>query len=288
VTGLERGVPAALPARRAVTPVQVVAVRPGRHLRLPERVATEEPMEIRVAGPAQASEPVAVTMRTPGHDFELAAGFLYTEGLVGPDDIAAVKYCELPDDEDQRYNVVTVELRRSYRGSVPPRSFPVGASCGLCGAATIDAVERHCAPVAPGPPVPASVLHRLPDRLRARQRLFDETGGLHGAALFDADGSECCAREDVGRHNAVDKVVGHGLLGKALPLSGQVLMVSGRVSFEIVQKAAMAGVPVVGAVSAPTSLAVDAGERLGVTVAGFIRGGRYNIYSHPERVDLAR
>jgi FdhD protein len=277
-----------LPARGAVTPVQVIAVRPGRQLQIPDRLATEEPMEIRVAGPGQAPSPVAVTMRTPGHDFELAVGFLLSEGIIGPSDVAAVKYCELPDDADQRYNVVTVELRRPYDSGTRARAFTVSSSCGLCGTTTLDDLERHCPPVAPGPPVPASVLHLLPERLRARQRLFDETGGLHGAALFGADGSECCTREDVGRHNAVDKVVGHAVLGRSVPLSGRVLMVSGRVSFEIVQKAAMAGVPVVGAVSAPSSLAVDAAGRLGVAVAGFIRGGRFNLYSHPERVDLAR
>jgi FdhD protein len=265
-----------------------VAVRPDRHLRRPDRLATEEPMEIRVAGPGQVPEPVTVTMRTPGHDFELAVGFLYTEGLVGPSDVAAVKYCELPDDEEQRYNIVTVELRRPAAATSRLRSFPASSSCGLCGTATLDEVERRCPPVAPGPAVPGSVLPTLPGRLRAGQRLFEETGGLHGAALAGADGTVGCVREDVGRHNAVDKVVGHAVLGRAVPLSGRVLMVSGRVSFEIVQKAAMAGIGVIGAVSAPSSLAVEAAERLGVTVAGFIRDGGYNLYSHPERVDLTR
>jgi FdhD protein len=274
--------------RRPVTPVQVIAVRPGRHLQLPDRLATEEPMEIRAAGPTQVPEAVAVTMRTPGHDFELAVGFLFTEGIVGPGDVAAVKYCELPDDAEQQFNVVTVEMTRSYDGPDRQRSFGVSSSCGICGVASLEEVERHCPPVASGPVVPATLLSALPDLLRSSQTLFDQTGGLHGAGLFAADGSLCCSREDVGRHNAVDKIVGHALLGGALPLSGRVLLVSGRVSFEIVQKAAMAGVGVIAAVSAPSSLAVEAADRFGITVAGFVRNGSYNIYSHPERVDLTK
>ncbi len=276
------------PLRRPVTPVQVLAVRGGRPVRMPDRLATEEPMEIRAGGPGEDPEAVAVTMRTPGHDFELAVGFLYTEGLVAPSDVAMVRYCEMPGDPAERYNIVTVELRRRWSARTRQRSFPSNSSCGLCGAATLEDVERRCPPVAPGPPVPGSLLHALPGLLRDGQRLFAETGGLHGAALFRLDGTIRCTREDVGRHNAVDKVVGHGVLGGWTPLSDHLLMVSGRVSFEIVQKAAMAGIPLIGAVSAPSSLAVDAGRRLGVTVAGFIRDGSYNLYSHPDRVDLAR
>jgi FdhD protein len=274
--------------RKSVTSVQVIAVRPGRHLQLPDRLATEEPMEIRAAGPAQAPEPAAVTMRTPGHDFELAVGFLFTEGVVGPGDVAAVKYCELPDDEEQRFNIVTVELTRAYDGPARQRSFGVTSSCGICGVATLDEVERRCPPVAPGPVIASTLLSSLPDVLRGSQALFDQTGGLHGAGLFSSDGSLSCSREDVGRHNAVDKIIGNALLAGTLPLSGQVLLVSGRVSFEIVQKAAIAGIGVIAAVSAPSSLAVDAASRFGVTVAGFVRNGSYNIYSHPERIDLTR
>jgi FdhD protein len=245
-------------------------------------------MEIRAAGPAQAPEAVAVTMRTPGHDFELAVGFLFTEGIVGPGDVAAVKYCELPDDEEQRFNVVTVELTVPFDGPARQRSFGLTSSCGICGVATLDEVERHCAPVAAGPLIPATLLSELPDLLRSSQTLFDQTGGLHAAGLFAADRSLCCSREDVGRHNAVDKIVGNALLGGTLPLSGRILLVSGRVSFEIVQKAAMAGVAVIAAVSAPSSLAVEAADRFGITVAGFVRNSSYNIYSHPERVDLTK
>jgi FdhD protein len=275
--------------RRTVTPVQVVAVRHDHHLRVPDQLATEEPMEIRAAGPGQAAEAVAVTMRTPGHDFELAVGFLHTEGLIaGPADVVAVRYCELPAGEEQQFNVVTVGLTQAYHPGSYLRTFGAGSSCGTCGKASLDQIEVFCLPIADGFRVAASLVPTVPDRLRVAQRLFAKTGGLHAAGLFDAGGTLACLREDVGRHNAVDKVVGHALLGHALPLSDRFLMVSGRVSFEIVQKAAVAGIPMIAAVSAPTSLAVAAAQRLGVTVCGFVRGGTYNIYSHPERIDLDR
>lgn len=275
--------------RRNLTPVQVVAVRPDHHLRVPDQLATEEPMEIRAAGPGQAAEAVAVTMRTPGHDFELAVGFLHTEGLIaGSGDVAAVRYCELPAGEEQRFNVVTVGLTHAYHPGGYLRTFRAGSSCGTCGKASLDQVEVFCPPVGDGFRVAASLISMLPDRLREAQRLFAQTGGLHAAGVFDADGSLACLREDVGRHNAVDKVVGHALLDRSLPLTDRLLMVSGRVSFEIVQKAAVAGIPVIAAVSAPSSLAVEAAQRLGVTVCGFVRGDTYNIYSHPQRVDLDR
>jgi len=275
--------------RRSVTPVTVVAVRPDRHLEIPDWLATEEPMEIRASGPGQTPQAVAVTMRTPGHDFELAVGFLRTEGLIdGPADVAAVKYCELPDGEEQQFNVVTVELTRRYDRPDYARAFSATSSCGTCGKATLDQVEVWCPVVSAGPRVPASLIPALPGRLREAQRVFEQTGGLHAAAVFDPDGRLVCLREDVGRHNAVDKVIGHAVLGRTVPLSAHLLMVSGRVSFEIVQKAAIGGVAVIAAVSAPSSLAVEAAERLGVTLAGFVRGGTYNLYSHPERVDLDR
>jgi FdhD protein len=277
------------PVRRSVTPVRIVAVRPGRHLDLPDQLATEEPMEVRAAGPGQVPQAVAVTMRTPGHDFELAAGYLLTEGLVQPDEVAAVKYCELVEGEEQRFNVVTVSLTRPYEVGDYQRNFGVTSSCGICGKATLDQIEVQCAPVAPvngGRLASASLITSLPDRLRQAQRLFDQTGGLHGAALFDFDGTLRCVREDVGRHNAVDKVIGHALLNRNVPVRDGILMVSGRVSFEIVQKAAMAGVAIIAAVSAPSSLAVDAASRLGVTLAAFVRNDTFNVYSHQERLDL--
>jgi FdhD protein len=275
--------------RRTVTPVRVVAVRPDRHLDVPDQLATEEPMEIRAAGPGQEPQAVAVTMRTPGHDFELAVGFLRTEGLIdGLADVAAVKYCELPPDAEQQFNIVTVSLTRRFDPAGYERAFCATSSCGTCGKASLDQVEVWCPPVVDQVRVAASLIPTLPDRLRQAQRLFDQTGGLHAASTFDAEGRLGCLREDVGRHNAVDKVVGHALLAGSLPLGARVLMVSGRVSFEIVQKAAVAGIPVIAAVSAPSSLAVSAAERLGVTVAGFVRGGTFNIYTHVERIDLDR
>jgi FdhD protein len=273
--------------RRTVTPVRVVAVRTDHYLEVPDRLATEEPMEIRAAGPGQPAQQVTVTMRTPGHDFELAAGFLLTEGLIdGPADVAAVKYCELPPDEEQQFNIVTVELARPYEPGEWGRAFGVNSSCGVCGKVALDQIEVRCDPVSSALVVPASLIPTLPNRLSEAQRLFAQTGGLHAAALFGSDGTLECLREDVGRHNAVDKIVGHAVLQHRLPLDLSVLMVSGRVSFEIVQKAAIAGVPVIAAVSAPSSLAVEAAERLGVTLAGFVRGGMFNLYTRRERVDL--
>lgn len=255
------------------------------HLETPEQVATEEPLEIRAAGPGQRSTPVAVTMRTPGDDFELAVGFLTTEGLVVPREVAGVAYCADVEVE-RRWNTVTVALTRLWDPEANRRAFDATSSCGVCGKATIDDVELACPVVPAGEPIPASLLVGLPDRLRKAQRVFERTGGLHAAGLFTAEGELRCLREDVGRHNAVDKVIGRGLLWPPSRAPHGVLVVSGRVSFEIVQKAAMGGIGLVAAVSAPSSLAVEAADRLGVTVAGFVREGRMNVYTHPERVDL--
>jgi FdhD protein len=270
------------PVRRAVTERQVLALREdGRAVELPDRLVTEEPMEIRAG-----DQTVTVTMRTPGHDFELAVGFLLSEGVItGRDDVRQVKYCELPDGAEQQFNVVTVALARAVE--VRPRLTTTTASCGICGTASLDELSARC-PVVPsgGPRLARSVLVSLPDRLREAQGLFDKTGGLHAAGLFDFDGTLLCVREDVGRHNALDKVVGWAVLEGLLPLSERVLVVSGRVSYELVQKAAVAGVPVLAAVSAPSSLAVHTAERLGVCVAGFVRPPRANIYAHAERIDV--
>jgi FdhD protein len=267
--------------------VRVLAMRDGDARTRPDRLAAEEPMEIRAGGPGQEASSIAVTMRTPGADFELAAGFLFTEGLIGPGDVDSVAYCELPDAE-QEFNVVTVRLRKSVDPEQLRRNFFATSSCGICGKAALDDVEVRCSPLPPGPTVAASTIAALPDRLREAQRIFEETGGLHAAGLFDVDGRLEVLREDVGRHNAVDKVVGRALLHGRLPLSASILQVSGRLSFEIVQKAAVAGIPIVAAVGAPSSLSVDAGRRLGVTLAGFVRDGALNVYSHPERIDPDR
>jgi len=225
-----------------------------------------------------------VTMRTPGGDFELAVGFLFTEGLIGPNDVRQVAYCDDVDAEGQRYNVITVALVERFDEQALHRNFFATSSCGVCGKAALEDVEVRCAPIPLGFRVAADTILELPDRLRAAQRVFDRTGGLHASGLFTADGDAVGAREDVGRHNAVDKVVGEQLLAGALPLADRILQVSGRVSFEIVQKAAVAGIPVLSAVGAPSSLAVDAARRLGVTVVGFVRDGGCNIYTYPERV----
>ena len=264
--------------------MRIVAVNDGVAGERPDTLATEEPMEIRAAGPDQDLQPIAVTMRTPGGDFELAVGFLFTEGLIQPGAVKRVAYCDDLPGEDQRYNVVSVRLERPFDAERLRRNFTATSSCGICGKASLDDVEVRCEPVTAGPAVSADLLTSLPDRLRSGQTLFDRTGGLHAAGLFTAEGELVSLREDVGRHNAVDKVIGEQLLAGHLPLAGHILQVSGRVSFEIVQKAAVAGIPIVSAVSAPTSLAVEAGERFGMTIVGFVRDGRLNVYTGSARV----
>jgi FdhD protein len=274
----------AAPIRRTVATARVLAVREGSRFDRADRLAGEEPMEIRAGGPGQDPASVAVTMRTPGNDFELAAGFLYTEGLVrSREEIASIAYCELLPEE-QNYNVVTVRLAEPFDPETLRRNFFATSSCGVCGKASLDQVRVQCPVLPPGPVVTAEAILALPQALREAQQVFEQTGGLHAAGLFDPGGAMVAVREDVGRHNAVDKLVGWALLAGTLPLSDRVLMVSGRVGFEIVQKAAVAGVPVLCAVSAPSSLAVQAAQDLGMTVVGFVRGRGFNVYSHPERI----
>ena len=274
------------PLRRNVTRTRVIAVRDGTPLERPDQLATEEPMEIRAGGPGQEPVGVAVTMRTPGNDFELAVGFLLTEGLIrSRDEVVSVTYCELPPDE-QQYNVVTVRLTHPFDSSSIQRNFYATSSCGICGKASLEQVQVSCGPLAPGPVVSSEAILGLPGALANGQRIFEQTGGLHAAGLFDAAGGLLSLREDVGRHNALDKLVGQAVLAGDVPLAKAVLLVSGRVSFEIVQKAAVAGIPIVCAVSAPSSLAVQAGEGLGLTIVGFLRGRGFNVYTHPERVRI--
>jgi FdhD protein len=276
------------PARRTIAPARVLAVNGDSGVTRPDRLATEEPMEIRAAGPGQKPESVAVTLRTPGNDFELAVGFLYTEGLIGSrDDVATVEYCRDLGHQEQEYNVVTVTLSRPFDGSALKRNFYATSSCGICGKASIDQVHVRCASLPPGAAIGRSTILGLPHTLRAGQRVFEETGGLHAGGLFDVDGTLLSIREDIGRHNAVDKLVGQSVLAGAVPLTDRVLMVSGRVSFEIVQKAAVAGIPILCAVSAPSNLAVDTAREVGMTLVGFVRGESFNVYSHSERVDVA-
>jgi FdhD protein len=275
--------------RRAVTPVRVQAIEGDRLVERPDRLVTEEPMEIRVHGAGQDAEALAVTMRTPGHDFELAVGLCRTEGVLHfAEDLAEIRYC-LADEpgQPQEYNVVTVAIRRPVDLGTR-RVVAASSSCGICGKTTLDEIAVDCGPVASGPVIASSVLVKLPDTLRAAQTVFDATGGLHAAALFSPAGDLLVLREDVGRHNAVDKLIGNAVMAGLLPLSDSVLIVSGRLSFEIVQKAAVAGIPVVGAVSAPSSLAVATAERFEQTLVGFLRDGRGNVYSHPERIHMAR
>lgn len=276
-------------------PITVTAVGDGAAAssafagRKHDQVVGEEPLEIRVEGPGVPAVPVAVTMRTPGHDFELAAGFLVGEGIVGKGKagIRSVRYCELPPGDPQMYNVVTVTLDQTPELGDRQRKGTVTSACGVCGTATIDLLYQQCEPFPSGLTVDTAVLVGFPDALRRAQKLFDRTGGLHGAGLFGADGRVLAVREDIGRHNAVDKLAGWAALSKRLPLSDGVLVVSGRVSFEIVQKAAVAGIPVVVAVSAPSSLAVDTARRFNMTLAAFVRNGRANLYAGEDRVVAA-
>jgi FdhD protein len=272
------------PIRTNVTHARVRAFHGGASSDRADVLATEEPLEIRAQGPDQEQVQVAVTMRTPGGDFDLAVGFLFTEGLIGPAEVRRVAYCDNLPGEDQRYNVVSVTLDRAFDRDRLRRNFYANSSCGVCGKAALEDVEVRCEPVGPGPPVRLDVLVSLPERLRRAQKMFERTGGLHAAGLFTPDGEAVTVHEDVGRHNAVDKVIGERYLAGEVPAPDKILQVSGRASFEIVQKAAVAGIPVVSAVSAPSSLAVDAAERFGMTLVGFAREGRCNVYAHPERV----
>jgi len=275
---------AAQPLRRNTANVHVVALNEGVRSERTDTLAAEEPLEIRVQGPGQEQRSVAVTMRTPGGDFELAVGFLFTEGLIVPGDVSRVAYCDNLPGEDQQYNVVSVTLSRPFDFEQMKRNFYATSSCGVCGKAALDDIEVRCAPVAEGTRVTTATLIGLPDGLRKAQKVFERTGGLHAAGLFTPEGKLVSIREDVGRHNAVDKVIGEQVLGGRVPLADHVLQVSGRLSFEIVQKAAVAGIPIVSAVSAPSSLAVEAGARFGMTLVGFVRDGRLNVYTHPERI----
>jgi FdhD protein len=250
-----------------------------------DAVVVEEPMEIRVGG-----VPVAVTMRTPGHDFDLAVGFLVTEGVIaGAEQIASIRTCEVA--VDGRHNILEVELAASAPAFDPARAraFYVSSSCGLCGRASLDAVRTRARWDVAGDTVRVSseLLAGLPARLREAQRVFERTGGLHAAALFDAAGDLQCVREDVGRHNAFDKVIGWAATAGRLPLRSHLILASGRASFELVQKALLAGIPMLAAVSAPSSLAVELAEQTGMTLVGFLRDGSMNVYAGHQRIDIA-
>ncbi|MEZ0490849.1 formate dehydrogenase accessory sulfurtransferase FdhD [Kineococcus sp. TBRC 1896] len=253
-----------------------------------DTLAVEEPLQLEVDG-----EQLTVTMRTPGHDVELALGFLHAEGLLrGADDVVAMRHCtDVGPDGQPTHNLLQIGARPGSRlaGDRVARPFTTTSACGVCGSVSVEEVVARVPDPVHGDDVRvrAEVLAGLPDALRAAQPTFDRTGGLHAAGLFSADGELLCVREDVGRHNAVDKVVGWGLREGRLPLRGTVLVVSGRASFELVQKAAVAGVPVLVAVSAPSSLAVSLAREAGMTLLGFVRPPRANVYAGGHRVDLA-
>jgi FdhD protein len=259
-----------------VRPVPVQRVDGAGRRAADDAVAVEEPLEIRVAG-----HRVSVTMRTPGHDAELAAGFLVTEGLLKPEALGVIGTCPGSDD-----NVVDVQLVEGtgFDPASLRRNFYATSSCGICGAAAIEQVRKRVPPVSGAWGVTRALLGELPARMRARQSVFERTGGLHAAGLFAPDGTLALLREDVGRHNAVDKAIGAMALRGALPLSERLLLVSGRASFEILQKAGVAGVPIVCAVSAPSSLAVEFARQTGMTLVGFLRGESFNVYAGEERI----
>jgi len=283
---MSRAIDKGVQPTRHVATRSIVAVR-GSSLEVrSDRIVGEAPLEIRAAGPGQDPVAVAVTMRTPGSEAELAVGFLRTEGLIDGPDVVGTEGGD-PLTLSQPDDTIVVRLSTPFDDSaVAERHFVATASCGICGKASIDEVVLRCEALPEGPVVARSVILALPDLLRAAQKAFDQTGGLHAAALFSPRGELIAIREDVGRHNALDKLVGSQLLAGALPLHDRILMVSGRVSFEIVQKAAVAGVPIIAAVSAPSDLAIETAERLGVTLVGFLRGDGFNVYSHDRRIDL--
>ncbi|HET7558390.1 MAG TPA: formate dehydrogenase accessory sulfurtransferase FdhD [Limnochordia bacterium] len=299
---------------------RIIRFSDGDARRVADVLAAEEPLELRVETPSSDGyAQVAVTMRTPGHDFELAAGFLFSEGLIvrtgppggpagrpgeandrpgegpapvsaahAPDAIERISYCRDLGDGPQHYNIVNVRLRPGFALRPAERRFFMSSSCGVCGKGSIEAIRVHGAgPVTGDFVVEPEVLFALPERLRTAQALFDRTGGLHAAGLFDLDGTPIAVREDVGRHNAVDKLLGEALLNRRLPLDRHLLMVSGRASFEIVQKAAVAGIALIAAVSAPSSLACETAEAFGITLVGFLRERRGNIYTGERRIRLA-
>lgn len=278
--------------RGGVRPLRVRRFRDGAFTRDRDALAVEEPLEIRVAraeaGGTRRSEPFLVTMRTPGDDFDLVAGLLFAEGVVErAEDLLELTYCR-GGEEAQAYNVVEARLAPgvAFDADGLRRNVLASSACGVCGKTTLDALEAAgCVPMpVEEAAVDAALVATFPDRMQREQGNFARTGGLHAAGLFDDAGRCRVLREDVGRHNAVDKVVGHALLRREVPLEGGILVVSGRTSYEIVQKAVRAGIPLLVAVGAPSSMAVETARRFGQTLVGFARDGGFNVYAHPERI----
>ena len=272
--------------------VDINKIRKGQRSPQADSVAVEEPLEIRLgfgASDGRTSKSISITMRTPGNDDELAAGFLYTEAIItSADDIASIDACGPPAPDSGNHNVIRVELQPSVNVDIGrlQRHFYTTSSCGVCGKASLDALRvTGLEPLADnGPVFSEDVLVSMPDKLRAAQSTFDDTGGLHAAGAFDADGKLIAVLEDVGRHNAVDKVIGRLLLEKKLPAAKFGMMVSGRASFELMQKTLVAGMPLLAAVSAPSSLAVQLARQFNMTLIGFLRGDTFNIYSGDKRI----
>jgi FdhD protein len=275
-------------ARAPSRPVRIGRYDAGTWSATGDEIAAEEPLQLLLDG-----EPLSVIMRTPGNDIELALGLLHAERVItSVDDVASLRISAEAQETEERIavasdllesNAVDVHLRNTAARR-PRRSFLSSSACGVCGATTMEDLAHDHAPLAPGPVIDARVLPPLADRLRERQQLFERTGGLHAAGLFDVEGTFITLREDIGRHNAVDKVVGRAVLDRSVPISRALLAVSGRAGYEVVQKAVAAGIPILVAVGAPSSLAVATAVRFGLTLVGFLRGERFNVYSAPERV----
>lgn len=280
-------------AKQPVSAVHITKVNNSSFVLADDLLAVEEPLEIRLGfGELDLREQkrVAVTMRTPGNDFELALGFLYTEGIIqNPNDIYKIQYCTELNSIENKENIVRVELNPAVNldWSKLQRNFYTTSSCGVCGKESIEAIRTTCniPKHQPQLTINPSVIVALPDKLRARQSVFEHTGGIHACALFDVDGNLHLVREDVGRHNALDKLIGAGLKMNDGLLSSGILLLSGRASFELLQKAAMANIQVVCAVGAPSSLAVQTAQEFGITLIGFLRDNRFNIYTHTERIN---
>ncbi|MBD2497394.1 formate dehydrogenase accessory sulfurtransferase FdhD [Nostoc sp. FACHB-280] len=271
---------------KSKTRTQVWVVENGKKRLRQDQLTTEEPLEIRLTSPSRT---VAITMRTPGADFELAAGFLFSEGVINSkQDIDRMSYCtDESVDGEQRYNIINVQLKPGLNPDLQPleRHFYTNSACGVCGKASIEALRlRGYAKITSDLTVKSEVIYSLSDQLRSHQGIFSATGGLHAAAVFDAEGKIGNLQEDIGRHNALDKLIGNALLSGALAFNRHIVMVSGRSSFEILQKSVVAGIPIVCSVSAPSSLAVSVAEEFGITLVGFLRGNRFNVYTGCQRI----
>ncbi|MGE0773338.1 MAG: formate dehydrogenase accessory sulfurtransferase FdhD [Cyclobacteriaceae bacterium] len=275
--------------RPSVHPTHVKKYSPNHMDEQPDLVAVEEPLEIRLGfgKPGQREQKqVSVTMRTPGHDFELAIGFLFTEGIIHSfDEVESIKHCT--DDNNQLSdNIIRVEVKPEVRfdPATLQRNFYTTSSCGVCGKASIESVKVHCNPVDDAFRIGREVIQTLPAQLSKSQEVFERTGGLHAVGLFRATGDLKLLREDVGRHNAMDKVIGASLFEKQIPIANSMVLVSGRASFELVQKAAVAGIPMLAAVGAPSSLAIELAQECGMTLVGFVKEDRFNVYTAFHRI----